>query len=134
MDEVKPIKTVVAAVIYKDDKVFAAMRSEDGFMLNKWEFPGGKLEKGEDDVVALKRELKEELGIEIDNIRYFMRVEYEYEKFILHMNTYKCETPDETLNLNVHKKEASSQKKKSPYLIFCQPISQLLSGFSWSGR
>lgn len=118
MDEVKPIKTVVAAVIYKDDKVFAAMRSEDGFMLNKWEFPGGKLEKGEDDVVALKRELKEELGIEIDNIRYFMRVEYEYEKFILHMNTYKCETPDETLNLNVHKKGGFFAKEEIALLDF----------------
>ena len=63
------------------------MRSEDGFMLNKWEFPGGKLEKGETDEQALVRELKEELAIDIFDLVYFDHVEYEYEKICL---THEC--------------------------------------------
>lgn len=118
MDQVKPIKTVVAAVIYKDNKIFAAMRSEDGFMLNKWEFPGGKLEKGETDEMALVRELKEELGVRVKNITYFMHVDHEYEKFILHMNTYKCDADSDLLNLNVHKKGGFFSKEELALLDF----------------
>ncbi|HKM02832.1 MAG TPA: (deoxy)nucleoside triphosphate pyrophosphohydrolase [Bacilli bacterium] len=100
----KTVKTVVAAIIEKNGKIFAAMRSEDGFMFNKWEFPGGKLEDGETDQEALKRELREELSIEVFNLVYFDHVEYEYEKFILKMNAYKCKTNDDIHHLNVHKK------------------------------
>mgnify|MGYP001766277355 FL=1 len=102
--ETKKVKTVVAAIIEKEEKIFAAMRSEGGFMLNKWEFPGGKLEQGETDEEALIRELKEELAITIYDLKYFDHVEYEYETFILKMNAYKCRTNDEVIHVNVHKK------------------------------
>lgn len=114
----KIVKTVVAAIIVKDDKIFAAMRSEDGFMLNKWEFPGGKLELGETDEQALTRELKEELAINIFDIKFFDHVEYEYEHFILKMNAYKCKTNDDIKKLNVHKKAGFFTKDQLASLQF----------------
>jgi 8-oxo-dGTP diphosphatase len=54
---------VVAAVIVRDGKILACQRSrKDSFAL-KWEFPGGKVRKGETPDAALARELREELGV-----------------------------------------------------------------------
>jgi 8-oxo-dGTP diphosphatase len=57
------MKQVVAALIVKDGKVLACQRTRHQSMPLKWEFPGGKVEPGEDHRDALRRELEEELGI-----------------------------------------------------------------------
>ena len=55
---------VVAAVIERDGRVLICQRKRGGRHALKWEFPGGKVELGEDSRDALVRELREELGIE----------------------------------------------------------------------
>ena len=55
---------VVAAVIEQDGRILACQRRKDSRHGLKWEFPGGKLEAGENPPEALQRELREELGIE----------------------------------------------------------------------
>ena len=57
------IKQVVAALIVRENKILICQRTEDQPMPFKWEFPGGKVELGEEFKAALKRELDEELGI-----------------------------------------------------------------------
>ncbi len=61
-----PHHTVTAAVIKCDGKILLARRPENGLLGGLWEYPGGKLEKGEDLHGCLKREIHEELGIDID--------------------------------------------------------------------
>ncbi|AEV67966.1 (deoxy)nucleoside triphosphate pyrophosphohydrolase [Acetivibrio clariflavus] len=56
---------VVGAAIIEDNKVLAAQRSEIMKLPLKWEFAGGKVQKGETHEKALVRELREELGIEV---------------------------------------------------------------------
>lgn len=56
---------VVAAVIEKDGKYLACRRAPHKSLAGLWEFPGGKVEPGEQDDQALAREILEELGIEI---------------------------------------------------------------------
>jgi 8-oxo-dGTP diphosphatase len=58
------MKRVVAALIVRDDEVLICQRTRHQAMPLKWEFPGGKIEEGEDYHVALRRELEEELGID----------------------------------------------------------------------
>jgi 8-oxo-dGTP diphosphatase len=58
-----PLRTVTAAVIEKDGKVFVARRRPDIRFGGLWEFPGGKLERGEEPERGLERELAEEFGI-----------------------------------------------------------------------
>ena len=59
---------VVAAVIESDGKVLVCRRPEHKRHGGLWEFPGGKVEPGEDDLAALKRELHEELDVEVVSI------------------------------------------------------------------
>ncbi|MBN7811494.1 (deoxy)nucleoside triphosphate pyrophosphohydrolase [Algoriphagus sp. H41] len=56
---------VTCALIIHDGKVLAAQRSEGMDLPGKWEFPGGKVEEGEDPRDCLARELREELSIEV---------------------------------------------------------------------
>ncbi len=56
---------VVAAVIKDGDRILIAKRKEGSYMAGRWEFPGGKVEKGENPHHALMREIQEELSVEI---------------------------------------------------------------------
>lgn len=80
---------VVAAVITKDNKILATQRGYGEFK-GKWEFPGGKIKKGEFEEDALIREIKEELNADINVIDYLTTIRYEYPKFKLIMHTYIC--------------------------------------------
>lgn len=81
---------VVAAVIVKDDgRIFATQRGY-GEYKDKWEFPGGKIEAGETQQQALKREIKEELDTEITVDQFITTVEMNYEHFHLSMHCYFC--------------------------------------------
>jgi 8-oxo-dGTP diphosphatase len=60
----KNIKVVTAAVIERGGKVLCARRKVGLVAGGLWEFPGGKLEDGEDPGQGLRRELEEELGVE----------------------------------------------------------------------
>jgi len=61
-----PRHTVAAAVIFRDGRVLIARRPPDGLLGGLWEFPGGKVEPGEDLALALRREIHEELGVQIE--------------------------------------------------------------------
>ena len=78
---------VVAAVIKDGDKIFATSRGY-GEYKGWWEFPGGKIEKGETPQQALVREIKEELSatIEVDELIY--TIEYDYPTFHLSMDCF----------------------------------------------
>ena len=73
---------VVAAIIQKEDKIFATQRGY-GEWKDWWEFPGGKIETGETPEEALKREIHEELSTEINIDKFFCTVNYDYPKFHL---------------------------------------------------
>jgi 8-oxo-dGTP diphosphatase len=56
---------IVGAAIIADGRVLACARSDPPEMAGRWEFPGGKVEPGEDEVAALARECLEELGVRV---------------------------------------------------------------------
>ena len=62
----KEIQVVVGIILDNDQKVFLSKRKEGAHLGGFWEFPGGKVERGESLISALRRELKEEVDIEVD--------------------------------------------------------------------
>ena len=70
--------TVVAAVIVRQGRILICQRKKGQAHEFKWEFPGGKLEPGEEPPAALRRELREELAIEADIDSEITRYEYAY--------------------------------------------------------
>lgn len=86
----KTIK-VVAAIIENDRReVLCALRSPHMSMPNLWEFPGGKVEAGEDIHSALKREIQEELGCEVETGEVLNRHAHDYGSFIVDLIAIKC--------------------------------------------
>src|SRR6476659_7756201 len=71
----RPVIKVVAAVIERNGQILVGQRRKSDSHGLKWEFPGGKVEKGEAPAAALARELEEELGIQArvgrEIVRYF---------------------------------------------------------------
>jgi len=81
---------VVAAVIRDNDKILATARGY-GDLKGGWEFPGGKIEAGETPEAALKREIMEELDVEIAVGELIDTIEYDYPTFHLSMDCFWCE-------------------------------------------
>ena len=92
---------VVAAIIIKEGQVFASQRGYGEFH-GWWEFPGGKMEAGESPLLALKREIREELDAEIEVKELLETVEWDYPNFHLTMHCFICNLLSESLHLNEH--------------------------------
>jgi 8-oxo-dGTP diphosphatase len=82
---------VVAALIEREGRILLSQRRPDQALPNCWEFPGGKVEPGEDPVVALEREIEEELGCRINVGQIYEVVFHAYPAFDLVMLVYRAE-------------------------------------------
>tara|TARA_B100000686_G_scaffold324891_1_gene381019 strand:- start:3181 stop:4266 length:1086 start_codon:yes stop_codon:yes gene_type:complete len=82
---------VSAAVIWRKGKVYVQQRPRKGLMGSLWEFPGGKLEKGESPEECLVREIQEELGVNGNVEKKIMTIKHSYTQFrvTLHVFIYK---------------------------------------------
>ncbi|HBZ03415.1 MAG TPA: 8-oxo-dGTP diphosphatase MutT [Lachnospiraceae bacterium] len=93
--------SVVAAVIRNGNKIFATQRGYGDFK-DRWEFPGGKIESGEEPKTALVREIKEELDTEINVGNLIKTVETDYPAFHITMYVYWCDIVKGELTLLEH--------------------------------
>ncbi len=84
---------VVAAMIRREGLWYATQRGYGRFE-GLWEFPGGKIEPGETPEEALRREIREELEVEINVGELLCTVEYDYPDFHLSMRCFLCTLPD----------------------------------------
>ena len=97
----KKIINVVAAILHRDGKILIAKRGYGDFK-GMFEFPGGKIEIGENKEDALKRELQEEMNVDIEVECFFYHVHYEYPEFVLEMDCYICRLIDQEIILTEH--------------------------------
>jgi 8-oxo-dGTP diphosphatase len=95
---------VVAAVITFNNKFLCVQRGESKFdyISKKFEFPGGKIEYGESKTNALKREILEELNVEIEIINELITINHLYPDFELTMHSYLCTINSIQLELKEH--------------------------------
>ncbi len=100
MDKIK----VVAAVIKKDDKILCMQRcrSRQTYNSERWEFPGGKVEKHECDYEALLREIKEEMDWDIYVGRRIGTVSHDYPDISVEIAAYLCKPGDGEFTMLEH--------------------------------
>lgn len=81
---------VVAALLVRDGLLFAARRSPGRREGGLWELPGGKVEAGESDREALTRELREELGVEVEVGAFMAEATHAYAHGSVTLVGYRC--------------------------------------------
>jgi 8-oxo-dGTP diphosphatase len=82
---------VVAAVIVRDGKYLLTQRREDAVLPLYWEFPGGKVEESESDIDALKRELSERVGAQIEVGHPAAYQHHDYGDYAVELVLYEAE-------------------------------------------
>lgn len=81
---------VVAAVVVRRDTLLVTRRHDRPGAAGQWEFPGGKVEPGERDADALAREIREELGCEVEVGRVLLRHSHRYRELEVDLAFYSC--------------------------------------------
>ncbi|AKA69332.1 (deoxy)nucleoside triphosphate pyrophosphohydrolase [Clostridium scatologenes] len=100
----KTIKVVGAVIENEDNEILCALRSPMMSLPNMWEFPGGKVEKGENLKQAIEREIREELDCNIKAFDVFNENTHEYDNFIVNLITVKCKLISGKPTANEHSK------------------------------
>ena len=82
---------VVCGIIHRRNRVLITQRPNGSYYSGYWEFPGGKVERGESGEAGLERELLEELGIYICRVKFWRTDEYTYPDRYVKLRFYFCE-------------------------------------------
>lgn len=85
---------VVAAVCRQGDALLVTRRPDRPGRTGQWEFPGGKIEQGESESEALRREIREELGCEIEVGPLLLRHAHRYPNLEVDLAFFACTLPD----------------------------------------
>lgn len=112
----------VACIDYRNGKVFLAKRAPSGDMGGRWEFPGGKIDEGEDFVTAIKREMREEFGVEVDVFDKLCEVSFEHKGKLCFVDAFKVRFLEDGITRRFSLSEHTDYKwedfKKIPSLFF----------------
>ena len=93
---------VSCAIIQRDNFILAVQRSEQMSLPLKWEFPGGKIEKGETPEECLKRELKEELELSLKVGEALKPMTHAYDSFTVTLHPFICSITSGEIVLHEH--------------------------------
>ena len=96
------MKEVTAAILMKDNRVLIAQRAYGENLAGKWEFPGGKIERGETPQECLKREIREELDVDIEVSDFFGDSIYAYHSGTIKLIAFWCKWISGDFTLKVH--------------------------------
>lgn len=109
---------VVAAILERDGHYLITQRRGTAVLPLMWEFPGGRVEEGEMDVHALKREVRHRLEAEIDVGKLISFVSHPYEHYVVDLFLYECTLISATLeakNVNAYKWVTSADFDQYPF-------------------
>lgn len=109
---------VVCAVLIRDNRVLVCQRAPGKHLEGCWEFPGGKVEKGENLHSALKREIVEELRCSIEIDEALTAIEHHYPQLSINLHAFSCHlTPDSP--------EPSAYEHSSMQWVSCKELDKL---------
>jgi 8-oxo-dGTP diphosphatase len=102
MTEQTAVKDVVAAILFRDEKVLIAQRAQTDPLAGLWEFPGGKVEDGESPEDSLIREMQEEFCIDVEVGEYFASSVFPYDQGTIRLLAYMCRWTGGEMHSTVH--------------------------------
>lgn len=106
---IKDVNAVVG-IIKHQNKYFIQRRPSKGLFADLWEFPGGKIEKGESPEQALRREIREEVGAAVESAEFLFKVNQFYTQFRANLQVWTCEiTGPKNIPLNDGRKWVSAK-------------------------
>lgn len=125
-----PHYNISAGVIWKGKKILIGQRPHNGLLGGLWEFPGGKQEKGETLQQCLKREIKEEMDINVKVGKFIIKVNHAYSHFAITLHVFHCHylkgTPKK-IGCADFKWVTSPQLRKYAFPAANQPVIEYLS-------
>ena len=107
---------VTCAIIFFDNRILVTQRSEKMKLALKWEFPGGKLEDDESEVECIKREIKEEINIEIEIVKKLKNSIFDYKAFKINLIPFVANYISGEIKLLEHKDFKLLEKSELMYL------------------
>ena len=109
---------VVAAVVEQDGRYLITQRRASAVLPLLWEFPGGKVEQGEEDADALRREVQHRLGADVTVGSMISYVRHPYEHYVVDLFLYECKLASTTLeprNVSAFKWVTSAEFDQYPF-------------------
>ena len=114
----RPTIRVVAAVIERRGRYLITQRRPSAVLPLLWEFPGGRVEPGETDVDAVRREVRHRLGVDVKPLQLISFVSHPYERYVVDLYLYECELPTgepNELNVNAFRWATSEEFDQYPF-------------------
>ncbi len=121
--------SVTCAIIIKDKKVLVVQRSEAMKLPLKWEFPGGKIKSDESEEECIKREIIEEIGIEIELISRLTPSIHSYSTFQIELIPFLANYTKGNIKLTEHKKYLLLEKDELKELDWAEADIPILNEF-----
>lgn len=109
---------VVAAVIERDGRYLITQRRQTAVLPLLWEFPGGRVEPGETDADALRREVLHRLGVEVEPGQLISYVNHPYERYAVDLYLYECKIlrgEPKAVNVNAFEWATSAEFDRFPF-------------------
>lgn len=126
----KRVYKVTAAIISNDHKYLICQRPKNKSCGLLWEFPGGKIEKGETPEECIKRECREELCVELKNVKHYRDVTYEYEDRIIELSFLTASVDRrESIKPTEHNDISWIDPKDTKEYSFCPADNKMLEQF-----
>ena len=128
-----PHYDIGAGVVRHGDKILISQRPLKGLLGGLWEFPGGKRESGEHLRETVRREIKEELGIEVEVGRKLVEVDHAYSHFKITLHAHDCvyqRGKVKALGVRAWRWVRPEELKEFAFPAANQPIIRLLTGNS----
>jgi 8-oxo-dGTP diphosphatase len=120
---------VTCAIIKIGNKILVTQRSEKMKLPLKWEFPGGKLEDYETEIECIKREIKEEINIDIEIVKKLSSSVFDYGTFKINLIPFIAKYVSGDIILTEHKNYKLLDKTKLSYLDWAEADLPILEEF-----